>query len=113
MTGIPDQNDRHVVAAAIHAKAQVIVTSNLRHFPSEALEPWDIEAKHPDDFLADTIDLAPGLVVTAVTEMRDALKDPPKTIDELIDDFDRAGLVQTASRLRSIFTGAATWRGTD
>lgn len=49
---LPDPNDRHVLAAAIHARAQVIVTRNLRDFPGDTLGPWDIEAQHPDIFLA-------------------------------------------------------------
>lgn len=36
--------DRHVLAAAVVAKAVVIVTYNLKHFPNAALEPWGVEA---------------------------------------------------------------------
>jgi hypothetical protein len=39
---IPDEADKHVVAAAIHEGAQVIVTSNLKHFPQEMLAPHRI-----------------------------------------------------------------------
>lgn len=48
---LKDEDDRHVLAAAIECGAQVIVTFNLKDFPSEVLEPHDIEAKHPDDFV--------------------------------------------------------------
>lgn len=55
ITGIslPDPDDRHVVAAAIHCGATVIVTKNLRDFPASALSPLDIDARHPDAFLYD------------------------------------------------------------
>ena len=43
---LPDPNDRHVLAAAIVARADVIVTCNLRHFPEAALDPYDMEAQH-------------------------------------------------------------------
>ena len=46
-----DAGDRHVLASAVHADARIIVTFNLRHFPESALEPWLIEAQHPDEFL--------------------------------------------------------------
>ena len=48
---LPDLDDRHVLAAAIRARAQMIVTFNLSDFPTEVLADWDVEAKHPDDFL--------------------------------------------------------------
>jgi predicted nucleic acid-binding protein len=34
---LPDVNDRHVLAAAVHCNAQVIVTYNLKDFPKESL----------------------------------------------------------------------------
>src|SRR5205814_2168264 len=34
-----DEKDRHVLAAAIQAGVRVIVTFNLRHFPSASLQP--------------------------------------------------------------------------
>jgi hypothetical protein len=67
---LPDPNDRHVLAAAIHATATIIVTFNLKDFPAQVLHVYDIEAKHPDDFLTALLDLAPGLVCTAIKRQR-------------------------------------------
>lgn len=41
---MPDQYDRHVLAAAVRCEADVIVTVNLKEFPVEVLEPYEIEA---------------------------------------------------------------------
>ncbi|MGO1544346.1 MAG: hypothetical protein ACTHXA_08390 [Gulosibacter sp.] len=49
---LPDADDRHVLAAANHAEAEVIVTLNLRDFPADCLNVWGVQAQHPDDFLA-------------------------------------------------------------
>jgi predicted nucleic acid-binding protein len=51
---LPDPDDRHVLAAAIRGRANVIVTSNLKDFPEDALEPYGIEAQHPDEFVLNT-----------------------------------------------------------
>ncbi len=63
---LTDPNDRHVLAAAIKARAQVIVTRNLKDFPSTVLEEWDMEAKSADAFILDQIDLNPDSVHGAV-----------------------------------------------
>ena len=50
---LPDSDDRHVLAAAIYVKAELIVTFNLRDFPASALAPYNIEAIHPDKFIVE------------------------------------------------------------
>ena len=76
---LPDPDDRHVLAAAIRASADVIVTYNLTDFPADTLARFDIEAQHPDDFLVCLLDLAPGVVCAAVKRQRESLRNPPKT----------------------------------
>ncbi len=97
---LPDPDDRHVLAAAIRAGAQVIVTYNLRDFPVAALAPYDIEALHPDDFLVGLLDLAPGTVCAAVKRQRENLRNPPKTVKELLGTLESQGLTQAVARLR-------------
>ena len=43
--GMPDKKDRHVLAAAIKTRADVIVTDNLKHFPDHVLATFGIEAR--------------------------------------------------------------------
>jgi predicted nucleic acid-binding protein len=99
---LPDPDDRHVLAAAIRANAQAIVTFNLRDFPDHVLERYDIEPKHPDEFVLDSIDLAPGAVVHCVTDQSAALRNPPVGIPDLLDTFRRLGLVRSVARLREL-----------
>jgi hypothetical protein len=103
---LPDADDRHVVAAAIKAGAQVIVTFNLVDFPDAVLGLHDMEAKHPDDFVMNQLDLAPGLVCQAVVEQAAALKSPPRTVADLLGTLREQGLVQSVARLRGFFLSA-------
>ena len=59
---LPDPDDRHVLAAAIKSSAQVIVTTNLKHFPEAELRHWNVEAKSPDDFVLDQINIDARIV---------------------------------------------------
>ena len=104
---LPDPDDRHVLAAAIRANAQVIVTFNLTDFPAEALAPYDVEAKHPDDFVLDSIDLAPAAVARCVTEQAAALRNPPASVAQVLDTLRARGLAQSVARLRELFGPSA------
>jgi predicted nucleic acid-binding protein len=101
---LPDPDDRHVLAAAIRCGAGAIVTFNLKDL-SEVLVRFALEAKHPDDFLIDQIDLAPGLVVAALLEQVAALRNPPVTREQMLDRLREAGLIQSVARLRELLGG--------
>lgn len=98
---LPDPKDRHVLAAAIKSRAQVIVTTNLKDFPAHRLEGWNVEAKHPDEFVLDQIDLDRQAVYGAVQRIADAWRHPPGTILDVLDRLERDGLVESAAALRS------------
>ena len=61
--------DRHVLGAAIRAGADVIVTFNLKDFKQSALEPWGIEAVHPQDYLITLYSMSPEVVVLKLHEI--------------------------------------------
>jgi hypothetical protein len=75
---LPDPDDRHVVAAAIRAGAQGIVTLNLKDFPRDRLKPLGLEAVHPDDFAMDSIDLAPRRDLGGGRSTSSRAQDPAK-----------------------------------
>jgi hypothetical protein len=76
------------------------VTFNLKDFPADTLGQFEIEAQHPDDFLSWLLDQAPGMVCAAVKRQRESLRNPPKTIQELLATLEGHGLPQAVSRLR-------------
>ena len=85
-----DPGDRHVVAAAIAAKAELIVTDNIRHFPAKALSPLGIEAMTPDQFLCDLWDLQPQILFRCLQTIAGRQKDPRRrTIDFVLDSLNR------------------------
>lgn len=98
---LPDPEDRHVLAAAIHGGAGVIVTFNLGDFPAAALGPYNIEAIHPDEFVVRLFDESAEAVLDAVRRQRTALKRPPKTAAEYLATLDQCRLPETVARLRS------------
>ena len=100
LSELPDPDDAHVIAAAIKARASIIVTENLKHFPNAVLTPLDLEAKTADSFIADTIGLDPGRAIAAVRGMRERLKRPAKNAEILLLDMEAAALTETVDALR-------------
>ena len=97
---LPDPDDRHVLAAAVRAGAEVIITCNLVDFPTAILKQFGIEARHPDAFILHLLDFAPEAVCAAAKKQRESLKRPPKTVEEFLTSLQRQGLTQTVAVLR-------------
>jgi PIN domain-containing protein len=99
---LPDDGDRHVLAAAIKGDAEILVTANLKHFPAPALAPHGIEALHPDEFVLRLIERVPARVLAAARDHRQSLKNPPKSVEEYLAALERVGLVGTVAALRPL-----------
>jgi hypothetical protein len=87
------EKDRHVAAVAVQAGAQVVVTSNLKDFHPM---PRGVEAKSPDDFLLDLLDLAPTDIVALLRRQAAAVKRPPVRFEDLL-----VGLGRTVPRFEA------------
>ncbi|MFC0808544.1 hypothetical protein ACFHWW_24300 [Ensifer sp. P24N7] len=98
--GLPDENDAHVVAAALKTQAAVIVTENLRDFSEGLLRRLNLETKSADIFIADTIALDTGRAVAAIRRMRERFRKPEKTADILLLDMEANGLTETVDILK-------------
>lgn len=96
---LPDMNDRHVLATAIRCNASVIVTFNQKDFPCASLEPFCVEAQHPDEFVDNLFDLDPAAVVAAAQRQRKQLKMPPMDVSTYLELLLRQGLVRSVEAL--------------
>jgi hypothetical protein len=89
---LPDEDDRHVVAAAMRADAQAIVTANVSDYPASALGPLGLEAVHPDTFLMDQLDLSPPTVLQVIRDQAAHTARPRLAPRELTGLLARAGV---------------------
>jgi predicted nucleic acid-binding protein len=99
---LPDENDRHVLAAAIRCSAGVIVTFNLKDFPSDYLSTFGVEAQHPDEFILYLLDLYPVQVCSAAEKVRQRLRNPVMNPEKYLENLLRQSLPQTVSRMKEL-----------
>ncbi|MGH9090638.1 MAG: PIN domain-containing protein [Acidimicrobiales bacterium] len=97
---LPDDNDRHVVAAAVRGGGQTIVTFNLADFPDHRMKNLDIEVKHPDEFLLDQLDLHPGAALQVLKEQAADLHRPPSDVAGVLNRLARCGAPRFADEVR-------------
>ncbi len=95
-----DEKDRHVLAAAVAADSELIVTFDLDDFPPEACEPLGVEAIHPDDFLLDLHDLNPDAVRVALEQQAGDLN-PPWPLEDLLRALRTAGVPRFVDAIRA------------
>lgn len=99
---LPDPDDRHVLAAAIVGRADVIVTTNLKDFPADVLAPYGMEAQHPDEFLMHQRDLNHDRFLECVKRIGARLVNPELSPDNYIESLRRCQLVLIADALQCV-----------
>jgi predicted nucleic acid-binding protein len=98
---LPDPDDRHVLAAAITARASLIVTFNLSDFPAQILMSHHTHAIHPDDFAVSLYEADTEQFVLLVKLHRQALANPLKAVEEYLATLSQCGLKKTVARLET------------
>lgn len=92
--------DRHVLAAAVHGGADVLVTNNTQHFPLAEMERHHIVRMTADEFLLDLLDEDPGATVASVDRAIMARKRPPEAVADFLEGLDLAGAPGFAAKIR-------------
>lgn len=97
-----DAKDRHVLAAAVRGGAEVLVTFNLKDFPAESVEGFDLEVVHPDDFLLDQLDLYRARTLRALADLVEGYDSPVMTVDDYLLSLARAGVPKFVEAAREM-----------
>lgn len=99
---LPDERDRHVLAAAIKTNANIIVTNNMKDFPEAYLASFGLTAKTADDFITDTIDLNNELALEAFRAMVLNRTNPNLDEFEVLNRLRKNGLIDSANYLHAL-----------
>ena len=96
---LPDPDDAHVLAAAIHVEAEWLVTQNVRDFPAVELSRHGIQAVTPDDLMCLLLEQRSEDVREVVEALRESLRSPPYTHAGLVERLRAVGLTTFGSTM--------------
>lgn len=96
---IPDENDKHVLAAAITSEANYIITWNIKDFPKRVLQHYSIKAIKPDGFIELLLEIDKEKVKTAFQNQLYSLKNPKLSKDQLVEILVKNGLKNIEKQL--------------
>lgn len=80
-----DPDDRHILAAAVVAGAENIVTEDRSHFPRAACEPFEVEALPADTFLCNLFEIDASIATKTIEHQAAQLKNPPMHVEKVLD----------------------------
>ena len=98
---LPDPDDRHVLAAAIHGQVDVIVTNNQKDFPIKTLEPYGLSVQSADDFVTGLLEVNDKAVREVIATIQRRLRKPSVTMLEYFTTLEMVGLHKTVKVLRN------------
>ena len=85
------EKDRHVLAAAVRDKLDIIITFNLKDFKSEHLDKWGIKAVHPQQYLLTLYSMNPAVVMGKLSQISQKrqinLEDVVLSLGKALPDF--------------------------
>lgn len=96
---LPDEDDRHVLAAAIESEAEAIVTWNVSDFPEDAVLEFGIGVLTPDELVQSLLVEDTQATIRAMAEHRGSLANPPLSPSEYVGMLARQGLRRTVEQL--------------
>lgn len=101
--GMPnDEKDRHVLAAAVEARAATLVTNNIKDFKPDDLAKVGMRAASADMFLCELLATAPRVVRDALDRQAETMRLPRQwTVGELL------GMLATGDPPLTKFVAAA------
>lgn len=94
---LPDLNDRHVLAAAIHSGSELLLTENLRDFPESILSTYNITAVAVDELISALVEQYQEVLFEALRTIIKRLRNPPMTIENWCLRMERIGFPRSST----------------
>ncbi len=100
---LPDENDKHVLAAAIKSGASLLLTENTRDFPKETLCRYKVAPVNVDEFFESLLRSFPQECMRSVREVIGSLENPPVSLKQYCSSFEQKGFEGLSRSLLSLF----------
>jgi predicted nucleic acid-binding protein len=102
-----DPDDHHHMAAAIAGHATVLITENIKDFPTEPLAQLGLRVARPDAYLCELLADLPDQVTSTIERIAAEKRKPTRTTANILDALHNAGLKSFSQRARQQFGPAA------
>ena len=94
-----DPDDHEHMAAAIEGSATVLITHNKKDFPAKQLATRGLRVSDPDTYLCELAAEYPDEVADTIVRLAREKNRPPKSVDDLLNDLEHAGVPHFVTRM--------------